>query len=269
MSKPVEWKRLTSNDLRSFDDRARNLVLRAMDLGAVGRVSTKGHVIVRAPNGATLSVSRTLKASNRGRQNVEAQFARAFPNAGEGVPTQRTEGSLALVPDHQPAALTEPTLECTVEGCEAMFVTEGARYSHTEKEHYKCPHGCGKAYADQRRLNGHVNMSHKVVACGIGDCAFEGAPNQLGGHRRKVHPGHKQAQLAAKPKKAVGRPRKRRAATDEFRAAMDLLGEAYEKVLVANADAERVAQLELDLADARKRIAQLEAKLAKVRKELM
>jgi hypothetical protein len=265
MSKPVEWKRLSNGDLRGFDARARELIGQAMDLGAVGRVSTKGHAILRAPNGMTISVSRTLASSNRARQNVEAQFARAFEGVVPPVQEERTQGSLALVPPQR--LHNEPTLECGVEGCDAVFVTEGARYSHTEKEHFKCPEpGCGRAFASKVKRSGHVNMSHKVVPCGVGDCPWEGRPNALGGHRRQVHRDHVAAKKASK--RPVGRPRKRRGATEDFRAAMDLLGEAYEKVLAANADAERVVQLEYDLQAARTRITQLEARLAKMRRAL-
>lgn len=232
MSRPVEWKRMTANDLRHCDSKAKEIILRAMELGAVGRLSSKGHVIVRAPNGATMSVSRNMTSSNRSRQNTEAEFARVFE--GVDVPEQRNEGSLALVPVTETVAFDrEPDLECPAKDCEAVFVTEGARYSHIEKEHSKC-YECGYVAKNEVALRGHTAMSHS-----------ENPPWKRAAEANKGRKRGKKAEL-----------------TDAGIVA------AIRELLKTDEELERVPQLEAELKAARQRIAELEGKLARLKEAL-
>lgn len=74
-SKPTGWRVLTRRELNAFDDSARDAILYAMDHGAVGRISTNGHAILRAPDGRTMSVTRN---SNKSKQVVSINVRRLF-----------------------------------------------------------------------------------------------------------------------------------------------------------------------------------------------
>ncbi|UDL16051.1 hypothetical protein QEH42_gp167 [Microbacterium phage Pumpernickel] len=70
------YGKLTAKDMRKFDDGARELVLRMVDAGWVGRITKQGHAYMRAPDG---EVSATVaRDSGRGRSgmNAEARFRR-------------------------------------------------------------------------------------------------------------------------------------------------------------------------------------------------
>jgi len=120
MGKPNGFRRLSRVDLKGFSRQSQNLILMAMERGGVGRVSNKGHAILRSPSGATMSVSRSY-SQNRGWQNTEASWTRVFGS----LPVEETQGSLALVRDvHRLVPPKDhPMLECPVESCEAEFVT--------------------------------------------------------------------------------------------------------------------------------------------------
>jgi hypothetical protein len=65
------WRVLTRQDLPAFDNEAASIVLDASEMGWLGRISTKGHAIMRAPDGnTTISVSRD---SSRGRSGKNAR----------------------------------------------------------------------------------------------------------------------------------------------------------------------------------------------------
>lgn len=67
---------LTKRDLTAFDQEATDLILEAIELGCTGRVSTKGHCIIRNNSGETTAVPRNLSTLNRGSQNAKAQIRR-------------------------------------------------------------------------------------------------------------------------------------------------------------------------------------------------
>ena len=69
-SQIVSWR------IPGFDDGARDLIRRMLDAGWTGRVSSKGHAILRAPDGkSTASVARDFTRARSGR-NATADFER-------------------------------------------------------------------------------------------------------------------------------------------------------------------------------------------------
>lgn len=72
----TSFGQLTHRDLKAFDQRAARLVLDAIDAGCTGRVSSKGHAILRNNAGQTASVPPTSTSPNRSTQNAEADIKR-------------------------------------------------------------------------------------------------------------------------------------------------------------------------------------------------
>lgn len=70
------FRRLTRADLVTFDREAKDLILEAMEVGCLGRVSAKGHAILRNNTGGTTSVPRNMTAPNRSAQNARADMRR-------------------------------------------------------------------------------------------------------------------------------------------------------------------------------------------------
>lgn len=163
MSARATWGHLGNGDLRAFDDLGKELIRLAMERGGEGRVSSKGHVILRSPSGATMAVARNLKSGNRGAQNARSQFVKVFGPLDESpewaqVPAPEKEPEPELVP----VGSGEPTLTCPVSTCDAVFVTEGARYSHCEKVHHKCAQpGCGFVGKSAQSIRAHVRIVHE------------------------------------------------------------------------------------------------------------
>jgi hypothetical protein len=262
---PNGFTRLRRVDMKGFDQRAQNMVLMAMERGGVGRISTKGHAILRSPNGQTMSVSRNTAAGNRSFQNMEADFRRCFGDlpAEEGA----THGSLALAPPLPELAQRDPDLECPLDSCEAVFVTEGARYDHVQKKHYPCKEpGCQRVFDKANKASGHYNITHGrsrtlvETPCDVRGCDFVAkSKNGLGIHKAKSH--------KAKPKRV---PRQRKAPTSApplvTQGALDAEAMiARIRELVAP-EMDRALREQLEAANAR--IAELEAKLARIKQDL-
>lgn len=71
----ARWGRITRADLRGFGDLNISLALEAGRFGWTGRVSSKGHLIMRSPDGrATMSLAR-LEGKRAHRNNL-ADFRR-------------------------------------------------------------------------------------------------------------------------------------------------------------------------------------------------
>lgn len=159
------YRRLGKPDLRGFNQPAQDTILAAMEAGGVARVSNKGHCIIRAPKGGTMSVSRDPSRNNRGIQNQEAAFKRIFGMTVGEVQVQAAAREAAepaaKAPLPEPTPL-EPTLACRANGCEAVFVTEGARYSHEHGEgHYPCQQpGCEFVSRHAPATNNHHASIH-------------------------------------------------------------------------------------------------------------
>lgn len=79
MSKGTKWLTTVGrNDLPGFDRDAKKLIVFAVELGAQVRISSKGHAILRGPDGKTVAVPRSLRTGNRGGQNAKAAVKRMF-----------------------------------------------------------------------------------------------------------------------------------------------------------------------------------------------
>lgn len=238
MASAANFKKLLRTDLRAFDTRAQDLILGAMERGGRGRISTKGHAILRSPNGQTMSVSRNTATGNRSYQNMEADFRRCF---GDLPCENETSGSLALAPPLPEIAQRDPDLECPLEGCEAVFVTEGARYSHVQKEHYPCKKpGCPAVFDAASKASGHYNVLHRreelrniPAECPAKGCDWTGTRAGLPGHS-KVHPKRKPRKAPVKKKAAVKKaaPVKRDLAAE--------LDAAYARIATLEAIVERM-----------------------------
>ena len=199
----ASWKKLTRSDIRTFDDRSTEIVLSAMKVdGAEGRVSSRGHAILRAPNGETMSVSRKMSHLNRGGQNIESEFGRIF---GHLLDQQEhaDEASRASV---APAPIEHPEREvvmrpCTVEGCDQQFATDGAYFTHTRRDHSIC-YTCTPpvVVADEEALTVHISEEHVSTEAPSGEadekaevysCPECGKEYEmlrfLGAHRYKAH----------------------------------------------------------------------------------
>lgn len=173
MNKGTRWKKLTRNDLTTFDDFATDAVLTAMARGGIGRVSGRGHVTIRASEGRTMSVTRNTNAPHT-KQNIQADLRRLFPEIN-GTPhneESRIMPDLTILPQTDGAlavADEEPFLTCPVTKCDKVFVTEGARYRHVEDDHATCKWpGCdmgpgGTAFVGMNgsAVAGHTNIQHK------------------------------------------------------------------------------------------------------------
>jgi len=70
------FRTLGRGDLLGFDQEAKDLILEAMEIGCLGRVSTKGHCILRNNVGGTASIPRNMTAPNRTAQNARADIRR-------------------------------------------------------------------------------------------------------------------------------------------------------------------------------------------------
>jgi hypothetical protein len=257
------YTRLRRVDLKGFDQRAQNIVLMAMERGGVGRISNRGHAILQSPTGETMSVSKNTGQGNRGLQNMEADFKRCFAD----LPVENaTQGGLALAPQPPPPLpdimTREPDLPCPVESCEAVFVTEGARYSHVHDKHHPCKEpGCQRVFDTANKAAGHYNLTHGLTIgptpCDVKGCSFVAvSKNGLGIHKAKSHKPKPKPKKKAVPRKAVA-PR----ATS----AEQMLARIREIVSVTSP---REAELQQQLEAANARIAELEEKLARIRKDV-
>lgn len=86
------YRYLTNQDLSGFDERARELILRAINAGCTGKVSRKGHVILRNDSGQTTAVPRNLTSPNRTAQNSAAQLERILRTHRGTSPPNRQSG---------------------------------------------------------------------------------------------------------------------------------------------------------------------------------
>lgn len=164
------WRKLTRRDLATFDDSATAAVLAAMDRGGVGRISSKGHAILRSPNGRTMSVTPN---SNRSKQVVEINLRKLFPvtDEAENGPGTTTEAKAAPVNNNNTqseattATTTEAKIPCTNKACGLTFVTQGALYSHVNKDHVVCDEpGCLLSWDTRRQMVSHRNIVHRGLA---------------------------------------------------------------------------------------------------------
>lgn len=236
------YRILNRNDLGGFNEAAIECILAAMARGGTARVSNRGHCIVRAPKGGTMSVSKDPTKNNRGIQNQTADFRRLF-GADPWEPVVKEEAKVeqqeTVTPPGHHQRQTHPTLACRANGCDKVFVTEGARYTHHQKEHHPCREpGCEFVGSAPGAESGHYRMKHTDLP----------HPRTVGQAKKKAKPKPRKKAVAAR----VPAQRKPSNTSDSqtLLAIRELLG----------ADP-RVAELEEALSKANARIDELTAKL--------
>lgn len=155
------YRRLSRSDLRGFNEDAIRIITAAMNAGGTGRVSNRNHCIIRGPEGRTLSVAMGITKANRGIQNATAEFRRVFGmewTEVEKPKEKQTAEDLAPAPS---LGDPHPTLTCPVKTCDAVFVTEGARYSHIHDKHIVCREpGCHFVTDHAPAESGHYRIVH-------------------------------------------------------------------------------------------------------------
>lgn len=171
------YTRLTRLDLKAFDKRAADLVLETMEYGWLGRVSSKGHAILRAPDGqTTMSVARDSDRSTGA--NARADFDRwlrtAEPQTQETLSNETGSAEPTSPPEQPSQAVLGPSLQgqqgstdekrvCSE--CGREFETYHGLNAHgaahrTEK--HPCPR-CGKRFKHLgKHLRTHVQSEEKV-----------------------------------------------------------------------------------------------------------
>ena len=81
--KNVPFGTLARSDLTTFDKEAKALILAAIEAGCIGRVSNRGHCILRNDAGQTTAVPRNMTTPNRSAQNAKAQVRRLLTDHRE------------------------------------------------------------------------------------------------------------------------------------------------------------------------------------------
>lgn len=82
-----QYRKLRRNDLLGFDRDAVALILEAIAAGCDGKVSNRGHCILRNNTGGTTAIPKNLKTVNRGAKNARAQINRLI--AGQRPKTEQ------------------------------------------------------------------------------------------------------------------------------------------------------------------------------------
>lgn len=155
---------LGRRDLGGFNEEAIAIITAATNLGATGRVSNRGHAIIRGPNGQTMSVSKDPTKANRGLQNQLSDFRRIF-GMEPSEALKRKEGPVPTTAIPQQQGVKPSLIRCEAKGCNQTFVTEGARYSHVQRDHVPCRvPGCQFPAVDKRGEAAHYRMHHKGEA---------------------------------------------------------------------------------------------------------
>jgi len=179
---------LTTADLAPFDDEAVRLIRAMESEGWRGRVSSRGHAILRAPDGVTTaSVSRDHDKHRSTRQNAWAEFERWRRRATP--PPTPEDASMATV------------LVCPE--CQATFPDAKALKVHTREAHkpmrpaYTCPE-CGEIWWSPQAMRLHLVRKHPdsdslppadPTPCTEPGCEYVGRSHgALNVHLRQVHP---------------------------------------------------------------------------------
>lgn len=123
-----EYKRLTKNDLKAFDQPSRELVLDMIGAGWIGRVSQRGHAIMRAPES---ELTCSVGPDHESNPNKLKMARRTFERWG-----RRDD------PDAPPAVdENTPVEEFICTDCAQSFTTNNALGSHrkTHRPWVTCP----------------------------------------------------------------------------------------------------------------------------------
>ena len=227
-----EWTKLTRADLTVFHTDMRDIIMDAMERGGLGRISSKGHAILRSPNGTTTMSVPSKPKSNRNLQNCRADFNRLF---GDTEPAKKA--ALPPRPATPTPAILAEKLPCFVKTCGKTFQTKGARYSHHEIAHHPCQQpGCPRVFP---------------------------TPQGASLHRRRAHEGFNPG---AKPKKEEPEVAQAPAVEVDKIDDSDLLAQV--RILLGVTDDAEVARLREELDTANKRIKELDKKLQALRDAL-
>lgn len=162
-----EWQKLTKRDLTNFDDYGERAVLYAMKHGGVGKISNRGHAMIKTPSGEIMGVAPDTR---KARQVIAIKLRDLFGNGGlvdideeaAAERVRRSRAAQAAAAAVSPVRLDdEPTHGCYAPECDAVFVTEGARYAHIHKTHEVCPEpGCWYTRDDLRSVRAHARTAH-------------------------------------------------------------------------------------------------------------
>lgn len=81
----TQYTTLSRTDLLAFDAESRDHILTAMDVGCTGRVSSKGHAVLRNAAGGTEAIARLMTAPNRTSQNTRAKVRKFLAEHAEAL----------------------------------------------------------------------------------------------------------------------------------------------------------------------------------------
>lgn len=105
MTAPHTFKKLTRADITGgFSDSSIELILLAMEHGGTGRMSSKGHCIIRNDAGQTTSLSRNTGNGHKRTGNAAQDIKRLFPEitVTEKLEKEVTEKMCAKCKHHKP-----------------------------------------------------------------------------------------------------------------------------------------------------------------------
>lgn len=137
----AEMRKLCKSDLPGFDNQAVALIESMGDQGWIGRISSKGHAIMRAPDSTSMAIGRESKRGRSG-LNAAAEYRR-------WLKTQQPSGV--------PGSMADEPLVCP--DCEKTFPSVRALSAHSRKHSMvkeTCP-DCGKqvVYLESHRVRSH------------------------------------------------------------------------------------------------------------------
>lgn len=180
----TDWKVLTRGDLAKFDDTATEVILTAMERGGIGRISNRGHATIRHPDGIrTMSVTRD--SSIRKAHNMRGDLRKLFPEPPATQANGNSKDATMMQNDLRLPAFTDVQLPeatnnlapddddalipCPAKKCDAVFVTDGAKYAHIRDEHATCewpgcdsgPNGEPFVGTTKQSVAGHVQVTHR------------------------------------------------------------------------------------------------------------
>lgn len=180
---------LTPTDLAPFDDSSTELIRALEAEGWRGRVSSRGHAIMRAPDGTTTtSVSRDHDKNRRTRQNAWAEFHRWQAAKAATPPPTPEDAPMATV-------LVCPTCQATFPDAKALGAHMNTSHEPMRPAHL-CPE-CGDVYWSSQALSLHLVKKHPdsdalppadPTPCTEDGCPYVGRSRQaLTQHLRAVH----------------------------------------------------------------------------------
>lgn len=187
----ITYRRLMREDVVNFDKEATALVLWAGEYGWVGRISSKGHAIMHAPDGETsMSISRESLRGRSGRNQFakferwrkqqepdyvpDTSLASAFQEAVEKrehpddhkhrLSTELDAGALSapMTGESEAEESQMPVSEAPSEQ-KRLVIKGGKQWSTADDEPFTCS-DCGKSFASGKGLGGHRRVHNPLYA---------------------------------------------------------------------------------------------------------